>query len=75
MKSGAMVGYLQDLFLDDALAGVIRVATGDSIAAVVVSNRNGETGAELAHHVTRPIPVSPFHLTQVWDRIDPDQVC
>ena len=30
---------------------LFRVATGDPITAVVVKNCNGETGAQLAHHV------------------------
>ena len=74
MQSGAMAGYLQEVSLDDALSGVNNVASEDSIATLAVSRRTGETSAEFRHHVIRPIPVSPFHLTHLWVRIGPTPV-
>ena len=72
MKSGAMVGYLQEVLLNDALAGVNAVAVGDSIQPLVIRNRNGETDAELDHDLVRPFPVSPFRLIHIWGRIGPE---
>ncbi len=72
MRSGAMVGYIQEIRLDDALMGVNGVAAGDAIAVLAVIERHGEKGAELCHQVTRPIPVSPFDLTHLWTRIGPE---
>ena len=74
MQSGAMVGYLQDIILDNALAGVNGVATNNSIALLAVRHRDGEKGAELGQDVIRPFPVSPFRLTHIWARIgsEPD---
>lgn len=74
MRSGAMVGYLQEVFLDDALARVNGVANGDAIQTLAVTRRHGEKGAEFGHQVTRPIPVSPFDLTHIWTRIGPEPV-
>ena len=69
-----MVGYLQEVFLDDVLARVNGVANGDAIQVLAVIRRHGEKGAELGHQVTRPIPVSPFHLTHIWTRIGPEPI-
>lgn len=74
MKSGAMVGYLQEVLLDEALSEVNSVTNGESITALTVSNRSGEAGAEFQHDVVRPIPMSPFHLTHLWARIGPEPV-
>ena len=74
MKSGAMVGYLQGIFLDDALARVNGTAAGDAIAILTVRTRDGEKGAEFDHDVDRPIPVSPYHLTHIWTRLGPEPV-
>ena len=71
MKSGAMVGYLQDVLIDAVIAGVNAVAIGESITGLVVQNRNGELDAELTHEVTRSFAVSPFQLTHAWTRIGP----
>ena len=74
MKSGAMVGYLQEVLLDETLSKVNSVTNGNSITALTVSNRNGEVGAEFQHDVVRTIPTSPFHLTHLWTRIGPEPV-
>ena len=72
MPSGAMVGYLQKVSIDDALAGVNRVVVAELVPALALRNREGEGGAELAHHINRPIPISAFLLTHVWARIGPE---
>ena len=74
MKSGAMVGYLQEVPLDEALVGVNSVASGDSIKALAVSNRTGEARAEFHHDLVRTIPTTPFHLTHAWARIGTEPV-
>lgn len=74
MESGAMVGYLQEVPLDDAFAGVNSVACNDGIPALTLRSRNGESGAEFVHDIVRPFPVSPFHLTHIWARIGPEPV-
>ena len=69
MKSGAMVGYLQEVFLDDALTHVNGVAVEDNINTLALRTRDGENGAELDHSVARPIPVTPYRLTHIWSRV------
>ena len=74
MKSGAMVGYLQEVLIDDALKEVNRVAYGDAISTLVATSRTGEDGAEFCHEVIRPFPASPYRLTHIWTRIGPAPV-
>ena len=74
MKSGAMVGYLQEVLLDEALSEVNNVTNRDAITALTVRSRNGEADAECHHDLVRPIPMSPFHLTHVWARVGPEPV-
>ena len=72
VPSGAMVGYLQKVSIDDALAGVNGVVVAKLIPALAFRNRDGERGSVLAHRINRPIPISPFILTHVWSRIGPE---
>ena len=72
MKSGAMVGYLQEIFLDDALARVNAYAESDSVPPLIMRSNSGETSAELDHDLVRCFPVSPFHLVHIWARVDPE---
>ncbi len=74
VRSGAMVGYLQEVFLDEALMGVNRQAAEDAIPDLLALRRDGESSAELVHQVTRQFTVSPFQLTHVWTRIGPEPV-
>ena len=74
MKSGAMVGYLQKVFVDDALTGVNGVAINDHIPPLTTKHRAGETGGEFDHDIYRSFPVSPFHLYHIWARIGPEPV-
>ena len=72
MESGAMIGYLQKVFVDDALARVSTVAQSNSIPPLVLRERDGETSAEFDHDLVRPFPTSPFHLIHIWGRIGPE---
>ena len=72
MASGAMIGYLQEVYLDDALARVNAVAQRNSAPPLFLRAREGEEMAELDHYLIRSFHVSPFHLTHIWGRIGPD---
>ena len=69
MFSGAMVGYLQDIGLDDAFDRVNAIAASESIQPLTLKRRSEEDGGEFHHEVVRPFPVSPFRLTHVWARM------
>ena len=71
MPSGAMVGYLQKVLVDDAIISVDTVTTQDSIPPLVLHKRQDERCAELAHTLTRPTPEPPLRLTHIWGRIGP----
>ena len=69
MASGAMVGYLQHIQLDDALTQVNAYAEADSIPPLSLNERDGDDRAELDHQLTRSFPESPFHLRHLWIRV------
>jgi len=66
MASGAMVGYLQDIPIDDALREVNARTKTHSIPPLVLNARVGDTEADLGHDLVRSFAQSPFHLTHVW---------
>ena len=68
-KSGAMVGYLQYIRIDDAIARVNRVAARDNIPVMAITSHDGEMSAELEHDLIRDFPVSPYHLFHIWARV------
>jgi hypothetical protein len=67
--SGAMVGYVQHIKLDDALAEVNTYARADSIPPLSLNTRSGNDGAELDHRFNRSFAESPFHLLHLWVRV------
>ena len=69
MASGAMVGYLQEIALDDSLTRVIAVAAEDAIPPLTLGRRDGEASAEFDHDLDRSFPKSPFRLIHIWARI------
>ena len=71
MKSGAVIGYLQKVTLDDALCRVNAEALQVSIPVLVQRVRREEAGAEFDQLVLRAFPESPFHLIHIWGRIGP----
>ena len=67
--ASAMVGYLQEIALDDALARVSAVAAGDGVPPLTARRRDGEASAEFDHNLDRSFPRSPFRLIHIWGRI------
>ena len=70
--SGAMVGYLQCVYLDGALDRINSVAKNNAIPLLVLQERDGEAAAESHHELVRSFQVSPFHLIHIWSRIGPE---
>ena len=68
MPSGAMVGYLQRIEVDDALVRINAHSTKRGILPLNVQYRDGETSVELEHSITRSIPQSPIRVIHVWAR-------
>ena len=64
-----MVGYLQDIGLDDAFDRVNAIVASESIQPLMLKWCAEEDGGEFHHEVVRPFPVSPFRLTHVWARM------
>ena len=71
MPSGAMVGYLQVVLVDDAFLSVDAVVRADAIPPLDIQNRDGERSLELAHTLMRPASEPPIRLTHVWGRVGP----
>ena len=71
MKSGAMVGYLQDILLADANDRVNSVARANTIPHLKLRKSDGNNAAEFTHNVARSFRESPFRLTHIWSRIGP----
>ncbi len=67
--SGAMVGYLQHMVLDDAIHRINGIAEAEGIPPLNLGWRANETRAEFHHDVTRPFPMSPFRLAHIWWRM------
>jgi hypothetical protein len=63
---GAMVGYLQQMTVEEALAGVNAAAEGQKVPTLVVQADSGGRPVELDHELVRPFPISPFRLFHVW---------
>ena len=69
VASGAMVGYVQQIGLDDALGEVNAYASADSIPPLRLSARSEDDNAELDHEFARSFPESPFRLLHLWVRV------
>ncbi len=69
MPSGAMVGYMQSIPVNDAVQRVNDAATNHGISALVLRTRRGDEHAKLEHQVVRDFNVSPFSLTHIWVRL------
>lgn len=66
VPSGAMVGYLQAIDPDQALAEINACATAQGITPLVVRNHPTNATTELDHKLERPFRDSPFFLTHLW---------
>lgn len=69
MPSGVMVGYLQTIDADEALAAVNNAAGANGVPFLRVV-RLAHAGGELDHELHRPFPRSPFLLQHIWHRTD-----
>jgi hypothetical protein len=61
-----MVGYLQAMDVEQALAEINTSANAQGIAPLTIRRRPGDTLIELDHQLTRPFPDSPFLLMHIW---------
>lgn len=66
--SGAMVGYLQALALDQALEEVNACALAMQLPPLELSDRGVGRRTELDHELQRAFPDSPFRLVHLWVR-------
>ena len=66
-----MVGYLQHVPIDDALANANQHAARNFLANLNPRARDGEMSAEFEHELTRSFHESPYKLTHIWSRIGP----
>ena len=69
MPSGAMIGYLQLIEVDNALQRVNSHNQKRSIPPLSVKGRDGESSAEFEHSFDRPFAESPFRLLHLWARV------
>jgi hypothetical protein len=67
-RSGAMVGYLQQISITDALAAVNAAATVRGVNELEVTATHGEDRASLEHQLVRGFAVSPYRLRHRWIR-------
>lgn len=68
VPSGAMVGYLQVIALDQAMSEVNSCAVAEKLAPLHLSDRGTKRRAELDHQLERGFPDSPFRLIHLWIR-------
>ena len=71
MPSGAMVGYVQTILINDAIISVDTVTTTDTIPHLVLQQRDAEQSAEFSHILTRPTPQPTLRLIHLWGRVGP----
>ena len=69
MPSGAMVGYLQLIEVDNALQRVNSHNEMRSVPSLTLMERDGESNAEFEHSFDRPFAESPFRLLHLWARV------
>jgi hypothetical protein len=67
--SGAMVGYVQAIGLDDLLTEVGRHVASEGLPPFTELSRLGESYVELTHRLSRTFGESPFELAHLWRRL------
>ena len=72
MKSGAMVGYIQEITFDDATSHVTGRNAKETLPKLRQTERNSETSATFDQLLNRPFPINPFKLFHIWARIGPE---
>lgn len=67
-RSGAMVGYVQSMELDEILREVNSAAISVGITDLGTSDNGWQVSgtSQLAHQVNRTFSISPFQLTHFW---------
>lgn len=69
MPSGAMIGYLQQIEVDNAHQRINSHSQSRSIPPLVITEREGESRAHFEHGFERPFAASPFRLFHIWARV------
>lgn len=69
VKSGAMVGYLQGVLIDETLTKTNDAAASSSVPSLSEKSRNDEAFAEFENNLHRLFPESPFRLIHIWARV------
>lgn len=69
MSAGAMVGYLQQLKMDDAHDAVNAAAAASRVPRLDLRSRVGDDSADFDHALPRPFAISPFRLEHLWRRL------
>lgn len=64
--SGAMIGYVQNMGVDEALSQVNGHATANGLSALNIRDRSADAVIELDHQLDRPFPDTPFLLMHIW---------
>ena len=72
LKSGAMVGYVQEITFDEASSHITTRTTQESLPKLNQTERDGETSATFDQWLDRPFPITPFRLFHIWARIGPE---
>lgn len=65
-SSGAMVGYLQAMTVQEALEAVNASASARKIPTLTLRQQTTSGPVELDHELARPFPISPFSLLHFW---------
>lgn len=71
VASGAMVGYVESLTLEEIIADVNRGLIQLQLPALNLPQTAGRPLTEMAHTFNRPFEVSPFRLVHLWVDIRP----
>ena len=69
MRSGAMVGYVQEITFDEATSHVTGRNANESLPKLRQTERSGETSATFDQLLNRPFPINPFRLFHIWARV------
>ncbi len=69
MPSGAMVGYMQSILVNDAVQRVNDAATDHGVPALTLRGRRRDEQAKLEHQVMRDFDSRSFSLTHIWVRL------
>jgi hypothetical protein len=69
MDRGAMIGYVQQLTIAEALDRVNASARTHAVPMLAAGALRGADAADFEHDLQRPFHASPFHLHHLWIRV------